>query len=172
MEKKPVSHFIGGLITACVIIIYSIILNFMDLGTNQALGYVSYVFLFGGIIYFITLYGKSIDYNASFGKLFTFGFKMTALITIIMIAFLVIFFGVFPEFKEKFFEVAREAMIKQGKNTEQQIEMGLSVFKKFFWIFIIGGTIFGYMLAGAIASLIGAAVTKKNPQSPFSPTIQ
>lgn len=172
MEKKPVSHFMGGLITACVIIIYSIVLNFLDLGTNQTLGYISYVFLIGGIIYFITLYGKSVDHNASFGKLFTFGFKMTALITILMIAFLVIFFAVFPEFKEKFFEVAREAMVKQGKNTEEQIEMGMSFFKKFFWVIMIGGTIFGYMLAGAIASLIGAAVTKKNPQSPFSTPLQ
>jgi len=172
MEKKPVSHFMGGLIVGFVIIIYSIILNFIGQGTNQALGYISYAFLVGGIIYFITLYGKSVDYNASFGKLFTFGFKMAAFITILMIAFQVIFFLVFPEFKEKIFEVAHDAMVKQGKSNEEQIEMGMSFVKKFFWIIVIGGTIFGFVLAGAIASLIGAAVTKKNPQSPFSPTIQ
>lgn len=172
MEKKPVSHYMSGLIVAGLIIIYSIILNFLDLQANQALGYVNYVLLIGGIIFFIRLYGNSIDNTASFGQLFTFGFKMSALITILVITFQVVFFLIFPEFKEKIFDATREAMVKQGKVTEEQLEMTIGMMKKFFWIGLIGFSIFGFMLMGALASLIGAAVTKKNPQSPFSTPLQ
>jgi uncharacterized protein (DUF2062 family) len=38
---------------------------------------------------------------------------------------------------------------------------------KTYWPLLIAGTIFGSLVVGAIGSLIGAAVTKKNPQTPF-----
>ena len=40
--------------------------------------------------------------------------------------------------------------------------------KKFFLPFALGGAILGTGFLGAIASLIGAAVAKKNPIDPFS----
>lgn len=172
MEKKPISHFSGGLVVGCIMIIYTIIINFSGLGADKTLGYINYVFLIGGIIYFITAYGKSVDHTASFGSLFTFGFKMSALITIIVVAFQVIFFLIFPEFKEKIFDAAHDAMVKKPNITEEQIEMGMTAVKKFFWIIVVGGSVFGLVFVGALASLIGAGITKKRPQSPFHPTVQ
>lgn len=168
MEKKPLSHTAVGGIIGGIIIIYSMVLYFMDLTANKALGYLSYAVILAGIIIAINKYGKSVDNSASFGKLFTFGFKATAVLTILVIVFQVLFFLIFPEYKEKFFEIAREQMVKDGKANEEQIEMGLQVFRKFFWVFIIGGSLFGLVVLGAIASLIGAAVTKKTVQSPFT----
>jgi len=38
---------------------------------------------------------------------------------------------------------------------------------KFFMISILGGSLFGNLIVGTIASLIGAGVAKKNPANPF-----
>jgi Protein of unknown function (DUF4199) len=166
-QKKPITHFMVGLIMAAILIIYSMFLTFMDLTGNQSLGYISMFLLLGGIIFFITQYGKSVDYTASFGKLFSFGFKATAVTTIVVILFQVIFFLLFPEYKEKMFEISREQMLKQGNVPEAQIEPALEMMKKFFWPGLIGTVLFFNMVSGAIASLIGAGITKKVPQSPF-----
>ena len=143
------------------------ILTFMDLTGNQSLSYISLLLLLGGIIYFVTQYGKSVDHTASFGQLFSFGFKSTAIATIVVIAFQLIFFLIFPEYKEKILDISREAMLKQGNIPEAQIEQSLEMVKKFFWVGLIGGALFMNLLVGAIASLIGAGITKKIPQSPF-----
>ena len=37
--------------------------------------------------------------------------------------------------------------------------------KKFIMVFLVGGTLLGYLFFGALASLIGAAVTKKEPNN-------
>jgi hypothetical protein len=165
MEKK-VSHITAGLVIAGALIIYSMILTFMDLSGNQALGFMSLLILLAGLIYFVMQYGKSVDHTATFGQLFSFGFKATAVATIIVIVFQVLFFLVFPEYRDKMEEISREQMYKQGLN-DAQVDQALGFTRRFFWPFLIAGTLVSNLLVGAIGSLIGAALTKKTPQSPF-----
>ncbi len=72
---------------------------------------------------------------------------------------------VFPEFKDKAMDEARKGMTTKNLS-EEQIEKAIDITRKFFMVFLIGGALLGYLLFGAIASLIGAAITKKDPQ-PF-----
>jgi Protein of unknown function (DUF4199) len=167
VEKKPITHFVAGLIIASLLIIYSMFLTFMDLTGNQSLSYISMVILLAGIIFFVTQYGKSVDHTATFGQLFSYGFKTTAIATIVVIAFQIIFFLIFPEYKEKIIDISREQMLKQGNLPEAQIEQALEMVRKFFWVGLIGGSLFFNLVAGAIGSLIAAGITKKVPQSPF-----
>jgi len=44
----------------------------------------------------------------------------------------------------------------------------MTMTKKFFMPFAIGGTILGTGFMGAIASLIGAGIAKNNPVDPFN----
>ncbi|HEY1112920.1 MAG TPA: DUF4199 domain-containing protein [Chitinophagaceae bacterium] len=166
-ERKPVTHVTAGLIIAALLVVYSIIVQFMGLAQNQYLGLLQYALIIGGLIYFVTQWGKAHDYTLSFGNLFAYGFKSTAVFTIINIVFLIIFFLVFPEMKEKSFEMAREQMEKNPNVSEDQIEQGIDIARRFFWVGLIGGTMFFMILIGAIGSLIGAAVTKKRPNNPF-----
>lgn len=166
-QKKPVSHIAAGLIIAAVLVVYSILLNFLSLSQNQALGWLAYVILIGGLAFFITQYGKSRDYTASFGQLFSYGFKATSIITLVMILFIVLFFVAFPEFKDKILEASREGMEQQGKMTDEQIDEAMGMVNRNFIIFTGGGVLFMYLILGAIGSLIGAAITKKRPQTPF-----
>jgi hypothetical protein len=166
-ERKPMSHITAGLIIAALLVIYSIIVNFMGLTQQKALGLLQYALIIGGLTYFVTQWGKAHDYTLSFGNLFAYGFKATAVFTIINIVFLIIFFLVFPEMKEKTFDMARQQMENNPNVSEDQIEQGIDIARRFFWVGLVGGTMFFMILIGAIGSLIGAAVTKKRPNNPF-----
>jgi NADH:ubiquinone oxidoreductase subunit 6 (subunit J) len=110
-------------------------------------------------------FGKQVNYNATFGNYFAHGFKVAALVTALMIIFLIILVFVFPDFKEKAIEQSKKAMQEKDNLTEEQINAGLEMTRKFFMVFLVGGTLLLYMFFGAIAALIGAAVTKKDPNN-------
>ena len=168
MDKKPVTHFLTGAITGGILILFSVILIITDQLQNQKLGYVSFALMILALVFFIRDYAKSKDNVVSFGELFSFGFKASAFATILLLAFQVIYNLAFPEMQDKMMEITREKILEQNPQTpDDQVEMALSFTKKFFWPFIIGGTILSTLIMGAIGSLIGAAVTKKNPPSPF-----
>lgn len=166
-ERKPITHVTAGLIIAALLVVYSIVIQFLGLTQQKALGLLQYALIIGGLIYFVNQYGKAHNYTLSFGNLFAFGFKATAVFTIINIVFLILFFLLFPDMKEKTFEIARQQMEDNPKITEDQIEQGIDMARRFFWVGLIGGTMFFMILIGALGSLIGAAVTKKRPNTPF-----
>jgi hypothetical protein len=41
----------------------------------------------------------------------------------------------------------------------------MEMFKRFFWVGLIAGIMFSFALLGAIGSLLGAALSKKNPNT-------
>jgi len=165
MSQKPISNIIAGLILAAVLIIYTTILNFAGLETNQSLSWLTYLILVIGIIYFVFVYGKANNDDKTFGDLFAYGFKVSAVVAIILIVFLILFNLIFPEFREKIYELTRQKLEEQGKLSEDQITSAIDLIRKFFWLGMIGGTAFLTALFGVIGGLIGAAIAKKNPVS-------
>lgn len=163
MEQKVTTPLTKGIIISLLLIVLSLITYFMDLSMNKSIQYVGYLILIAGVIWAISTYGKQINYNATFGNYFAHGFKVSAIITLIMILFTLIFLLVFPEIKEKAIEVTRKSLEDRGGMTPEQINNALDITKKFFMVFTIAGILFFYLLLGVIASLIGAGVTKKNP---------
>jgi hypothetical protein len=69
---------------------------------------------------------------------------------------------------DKILDISRKQMEKNPKMTDEMIEQAMTMTKKFFMPFAIGGTILGTGFMGAIASLIGAGIAKKNPVDPFN----
>jgi hypothetical protein len=168
MEKKPISHLIAGVIVAGLIIIYSIILYFTGMSTSQGMSYLSFAILIVGIIFFVRAYGNANNNHLSFGNLFAYGFKISAFTALVVVAFNIIFNLIFPEFKEKVFEMMRQNMESQGKLTEDQINSYVEGFKKYYNIIVIAGAVFMFAIFGAIGSVIGAAITKRDvSDTPF-----
>lgn len=161
------THKTYGLLTALAIIIINVILYVAGLAfTEQWTSYVAYVPFIIGIILNAIAFSKANDHNVKFGQVFSSGFKACAIITLISIAWsLLSIYVVFPEMKDKALEIAAEQMYKNPDMKESDIETALNMTKKFFVPFMIAGIVFGYMFFGAIFSLIGAAVAKKNPQA-------
>ena len=166
-ERKPISHVTAGLIIAGLLVVYQIIINFMGLTQVRSLGILQFLIIIGGLIYFVNQYGKANNNAVTFGNLFAFGFKATAVFTVINIIFMIIFFLIFPEMKEEALESARKQMEDNPKLTDDQIDQALEMSRKFFWVGVIGSTMLFMIIIGAIGSLIGAAVTKKRPVNPF-----
>ena len=165
-EKKPISHLMAGLIIGAIIVLYSILLNFAGLSTDRSLGWITYLLVIVGLILFINLYAKAKDNQVTFGNLFAYGFKTTAVMTLVFIVFLVIFTLAFPEFKEKIIEASRKEYEKNSSMTNADIEKALDMIRRFYMVGLVGGTLLFMAIIGAIGSLIGAAVTKKKPVNP------
>jgi len=165
--KKPISHFVAGLIIGAALILYSLILNFTGKGQDKTLGWIAYLLFIAGLIMFINMYGNAKNNDVTFGGLFSYGFKTTAIATLIIVLCLVVIISVMPEFKQKILDAMRKGMEDQGKMDDDKIDQFVNSFSKNFMLIIVGGALFMYLITGIIASLIGAAITKKNPVNPF-----
>ncbi len=163
MEQPITSTSSKGITIALILIVISLAAYFSGMITNSAFAWLGYAIFIIGIIVSVSIYGKQINYNSTFGNYFTHGFKVAALVTAIMVIFIVVFNFAFPEMKETLFDKAKEDMAKQGTLSDEQIQQGLEITRKFFMVFTIGGTLLGYMFFGTLAALVGAAITKKQP---------
>ena len=169
METKITSPAMKGIMISLVLIAFGLIIQFMNLKDNKALSSIGIVLFFAAIIGSCIYYAKQMDANVSFGNVFADGFKTSAAVTAIMIVFTIISLKfLFPEMIDKALEQAHENMVKQNKLSDDQIETAMTMTRKFFIPFAIGGALVIYLLLGAIASLIGAAAAKKNHRDPFN----
>jgi hypothetical protein len=166
MNNKT-SHLLAGGVTGGVLVLINVIFIVFDLTGNTKVSWIGSVINIGLLVYFILEFGKQQDHTKSFGELFSYGFKATAFTTIILTAFMVIYSFAFPNAADEAMEIAREQMSNQPNMSEETIDSAIEMTRKFYFPILIGGTIFGTMLVGAIGALIGAAVTKKNPSHPF-----
>jgi hypothetical protein len=164
MEQTVTTSTTKGIAISLILIVIALITYFLNMNTSSWLQYISYAVFIIGIIWSVNMYGNQIDHNSTFGNYFAHGFKVAALVTAIMIIYIVIFVYLFPDVREKAMDAARTRMQSQGKMTQDQINQALVFTKKFFMVFVIAGTLLGYLIFGALASLIGAGITKKNPR--------
>jgi len=168
MDKQITSHIVKGAILGGISILFSIVIYVFNLYTTQWLSYLSYAVFIGGIIYGNILFANQNDNNVTFGNIFAHGFKTTAVTIVISVLYTVLaLYVLFPDMIDKIIEVSRTEMLKNPKLTDEMIEQGIAMTKKLFLPFAIAGAIFGTGFIGAIGSLIGAAVAKKNPVDPF-----
>jgi hypothetical protein len=166
-ERKPITHITAGLVIAGLVIVFAIITNFLGLTQQKSLGLLQYLLIIGGLMFFVNQFGKANNYTKSFGDLFAFGFKSTAVFTSLYIIFIILFFLLFPDIKEKSLEMARQQMEQSPNVTDEQIDKGMEIARKFFWVGVVGGSLLVFVIVGAIGSLLGAAITKKQPHNPF-----
>jgi drug/metabolite transporter (DMT)-like permease len=165
MEPTVTPTSTKGIVIGLILVVLALITYFMDIKVNGPLQWVGYAIFIGGIIWSVMSYGKQVNHNSTFGNYFAHGFKVAALVTAIMLIYVIIFIVLFPEFKEKAIDEARKSMQSKNNLSEEQIKAGLEMTRKFFMVFLVGGTLLGYLFFGALASLIGAAVTKKEPNN-------
>ncbi|MDE3183229.1 MAG: DUF4199 domain-containing protein [Bacteroidota bacterium] len=164
MEQTVTPSTTKGIIISLVLIVIALATYFLNMNSSSWLQYVSYAIFIVGIIWSVNLYGKQIDHNSTFGNYFAHGFKIAAIVTAIMIVYIVIFVYLFPDIRDKAMDAARKSMESKGQMSQEQIKQALGFTQKFFMVFLIAGTLLGYLIFGALASLIGAGITKKNPR--------
>jgi len=167
MKKKSTSPVMAGLLICIVLIVFGLVMYFSGLYLETWSQYTGMVLIAAGLIWAVINHGKEKDGNVTFGSLFGYGFKTTAVIICITIVYTLIFGYIFPDAKEAFIAKAREEALTAPNANESQVEQGMAMFEKNYTLFMIIGLIFWYAIIGAVSSLIGAAVTKKDPKPTF-----
>jgi Protein of unknown function (DUF4199) len=169
MEKKVTTHITKGILIALILFVVDLIGGFTHLKyTAPSYGWVSTILLLIAIIWATSNYGNQLNNNVTFGNLFAFGFKTSAVVACITLIFaLLSIFLIFPDSKDLYLEQARKRMEEKGNIPDETINQALEMTKKMFLPFAIAGVILGTLIVGAIGALIGAAITKKKPQTPF-----
>jgi Protein of unknown function (DUF4199) len=165
MEQTITSTTTKGVVIALILMILHLATYFANLDPQGFAPWLGYAVFIIGVIWSVYSYGKQVEYNSTFGNYFAHGFKVAALVTALMIIFLVIFVLLFPDFKDKAMDKARAGMREKNNLSEEQMTQAVDMMKKFFMVFFIGGTLLFFLICGAISALIGAAVTKKQPNN-------
>jgi amino acid transporter len=171
MENKIMTPAMKGLIIGLVMIAVSVVMQLLitDLEKMQKLNWVTFLIIIASIVWACFSHSKDMNGNVTFGNLFAHGFKTAAVFTIIMIIYTLLAMTIlFPEMKEKMLEVAMKQAEAKGTMSEAQLEQARTMTEKFLVPFAIGGSLVMYLVIGAIGSLLGAAIAKKNPDAkPF-----
>ena len=164
------SPLVAGLLIAIAVILFSAIMTFSSGGGNPSGGWISYVIIIAGLIFFINRYGNAINYEATFGQYFSYGFKATTMIVLLSVIFLLSLAFLMPEMKQQVVDATRLELEKQKNVTEKEIDTMMEMTNKYFWVILIGTSVFFFVLIGCVGSLLGAAITKKEPKNPFGQT--
>jgi len=170
-EKNPSvvkSALTAGVLLGLAIVVYSLILYFLDMSTNKYLGYVSWVIIIVGLVMLQIQYrDKELNGNMPYGKAFGFGILTLLFSTIITAVFsYVLFKFIDPGLIDKILGMQEAEMAKKGM-TQEQIEMGIKMSKRFMSpammsVFALVGTMF----IGTIITLVTSAFTRKD-KTPF-----
>ncbi len=168
MEKKVTSHITKGLIISLILVVLDLVAGFANLRLASWYRWGTTFVLVAALIWACISYASQMDNNVTFGNVFGHGFKTSVVVACIMVLFTIIsLFLIFPETKEIALDQARKDMEAKGTMTEDMIDKALDITRRMFLPFALLGVVIGTLLVGAISSLIGAAVAKKNPQTPF-----
>ena len=168
METKVTTPAVKGTIIALILIVLGLTIYFTGQTQNKALSSIGLLLYAIAIAWSSIYYAKQKQGNVTFGNAFADGFKTSAAATAIFLVytFLALKF-IMPDIIGLTMEESRKGMAEK-KMSPEQIDQALGMMQKFFIPFAIGGALVLYLLAGAIAALIGAAIAKKNPTvSPF-----
>ena len=166
-ENKIVSPQIKGTIIALIIIILGIVGYYSGLGFNKGYQWAVNGVMLVALIFACIHFANQKEGYVTFGKVFMHGFMTTLVVTAIVLVYIILAFTVlFPDMKEKILEMQMQEMEKAGMDSDK-MEQAESMMKKFFWPFMIMGVIFGNLIFGCIASLLGAVFAKKNKVNPL-----
>ena len=158
---------IKGVLISLVIIILGIAGYYSDLAFSGWYSWAVNGILVIAIIFACVHFANQKQGYVTFGNVFLHGFKVTLVVTIFLLAYALLSMTVlFPDMKERIFEMQQQQM-EERNMPEEQMETATNMMKKYFMIFLVLGVIFGNLIFGCIASLIGAAVAKKNKINPL-----
>ena len=168
MEKQSNSLFKSALTYGAMIgmglIIYSVLLYILELSSNKALGYISFLIIAVGLFFSMKAYRDNVQNGImTYGRGLGIG-TLTLLVSAIISSIYVYIFFKFidPGAVEQLLIAAEENMIAQGRLSDAQIEASMNITRKMMTpVFLTISGFFNNMLFGFIFVLIISAFTKK-----------
>ena len=168
MKKKSSDVLSKAILISLILIVLDLIGGFAHIKFTSWFKWISTIVIIGSLVIACINYGKQHD-EVTFGKVFGYAFKISLFISIFMTVYSFISnYVIFPEFIDQALQNAREGMEARGGMTEDQIDAGMAMTKKFMQPVPLG--IFSFVITlfvGVIGSLLGAAFAKKSEASVF-----
>lgn len=171
MEEKPRSlsqhALIYGLITGVVMIVFSLVLYLANLHMNRVFGYISYIFILGGMVYGSLEYRKKyLNGFMTYGKAFSSCF-LIGLFAGILSAIYMFFFAQFihPGFVQELLEQSREQIVNSNPNmTEEEVDQALAISARFMSapFLAIWGLLANILISAIISLIIGLFLKKED----------
>jgi len=163
MEKKAISHFTAGIITAAVAIALFFIYYYTGMSfVSNFISIVPYIVTVVLLILFVVLYGRAYHYKVLYGNLFGYGFKATMIFSLLMVAFIYVIFYTLPEYKDKYLDVMKQHMAIDKNMTPEQKELTYNTTSNNFRIIQVGFNLFMNLIAGTLGAVLGATFTRKD----------
>jgi Protein of unknown function (DUF4199) len=169
MKKKSSDYLGKGLMLSLVLIVVDLIGGFAHLRFESWFKWLSTFIAMIAIIVFCIQYAKREVNGVTFGNVFGYGFKISLVVSVIMVVYTLLSFNViFPELTDQILTKTRTDLQATGKLTDDQIDTQVAMTKKFMQpgilsIFVFLATLF----FNTIASLLGAAFAKKTDPDVF-----
>ncbi|MEA3505264.1 MAG: DUF4199 domain-containing protein [Bacteroidota bacterium] len=165
MAKSALNY---SLVTGAVIIIFSLLLYVLNINVyeNDILGYVSYaILIIGMIIGSKSFRDNELDGFASYGQAYGSGILIVFFTAVLVSVYTYLFYGfIYPEGLDEMLRVSEEKMYQKGLEGEQ-LDAALAITKKFMNPVLLSVSVFfGYLVWGAIISVVISFFIKKEPK--------
>lgn len=150
--------FTHGMITAALLILFSLLTYALDMMQNRALGFVTFILLVGGMYYGTKTYrDRYLNGFISYGKAFTSTFTIALIASVVLAVYIFLFYKFFdPDMVQVIREEAEQEMLRRDPEiSDQELEMALSWTQRFTtpgWMAVFG------FITNAVVSIILALI--------------
>jgi hypothetical protein len=150
---------------ALIYVLASIVLTYLfqilNIEQNSAVQYIGYLPFIAFLLLTQKEYRDQLSGFLSFGQGFSAGFRFSVFAGLLLAIFMYIYLGILsPQVLEKAMN-QQQAKLEQQGLSQEQIDKGMEIAKKYGTLFGAFGAAIGSAVLGAIVSLIGAAIFKK-----------
>ena len=153
---------IKGLLTGAAVIGFSL-LAFYFIPVESKLHFLVYAIYALGIVWTLIAYRNSTAFTGKFGDSFNAGFRCFIVATLLIVVYTFIFSKMHPEFAEESAKLYKEQLVadKTGSKTPDDITADVARYKKGYSMAVVYGTIFGYLIIGALVTALGSLLINR-----------
>lgn len=146
-----------GLVTGLLMIAISLGIYYTRKNFDNGLQYITYSVYIAGILWTLFAFKQSGNEQKTFKNYFSQGFRCFVVVTLLMVAFTWIFLKANPALKEEMAQNYRADLVKAKNYTPAEIDTMVNTGKEYFVVMLTSMAIFGYLIIGALVTLIGSA---------------
>jgi hypothetical protein len=153
---KKINATYKGLITGLSMVLASICIFWLLGNFDNNFQYITYALYVAGILWALIDFKNSDAEKKAFKDYFSNGFKCFIVVTFIMVLFTLVFTQVDATMKDQMAVKYRSDLASKGNYTPAEIDTMVQKAKDYFNIMLTSMAIFGYLIIGAMVSVIAS----------------
>ncbi len=152
---------IFGLVTGIAIVIFNLIVRWQHVPEKSTINFFVLAIYMIGVLWFCFSFSKNDSNDTSFAGMFKGGFRMIAIVTIVLLAAALINVWVDPSLKKEIMD-NNLAALTEAKKTQAEIDNAMKLSRDNFTLMIVMNAVFSNIFYGVVFVLVGSAIFRKN----------